>query len=36
MMATPAMTGGVFIVRGVKHLFAFGETAPAKTAKAGN
>lgn len=33
MMATPAMSGGVFIVRGVKHLFAFGETAPAKTAK---
>ncbi|HWN09187.1 MAG TPA: PQQ-binding-like beta-propeller repeat protein [Pyrinomonadaceae bacterium] len=33
MMATPAMSGGVFIVRGVKHLFAFGEPAPAKTAK---
>lgn len=33
MMATPAMSGGVFIVRGVKHLFAFSAPAPAKTAK---
>lgn len=32
MMASPAMSNGLFIVRGVKHLFAFGET-PAKTAK---
>ncbi len=32
MMATPAMSNGLFIVRGVKHLFAFGET-PAKTEK---
>ncbi len=36
MMASPAMSGGVFIVRGVKHLFAFGEAARAKTAKASN
>ncbi len=33
MMATPAMSGGVFIVRGVKHLFAFGVPAAAKTAR---
>jgi outer membrane protein assembly factor BamB len=33
MMASPAMSSGLFIVRGVKHLFAFGESAPAKTAK---
>ena len=32
MMATPAMTGGMFIVRGIKHLFAFGTPAPTKTA----
>lgn len=31
MMATPAISDGLVIVRGVKHLFAFGE--PAKTAK---
>lgn len=34
MMATPAMISGLFIVRGVKHLFAFGESAaPMKSAK---
>jgi outer membrane protein assembly factor BamB len=33
MMATPAISGGLVIVRGVHHLFAFGEAAPAKTAK---
>ncbi|HEV7396886.1 MAG TPA: PQQ-binding-like beta-propeller repeat protein [Pyrinomonadaceae bacterium] len=31
MMATPAISDGLVIVRGVKHVFAFGE--PAKTAK---
>jgi outer membrane protein assembly factor BamB len=36
MMATPAISGGLVIVRGVKHLFAFGPPAPAKVAKAGN
>ncbi len=29
MMATPAMTSGMFIVRGVNHLFAFGEPVKA-------
>ena len=33
MMATPAMSRGMVIVRGVNHLFAFGENAPSKTAK---
>lgn len=38
MMATPAISDGLVIVRGVSHLFAFGETPDAKTksAKAGN
>lgn len=36
MMSTPAMSGGMFIVRGVKHLFAFSEPARAKTSKTGN
>lgn len=34
MMATPAMTSGMFVVRGINHLFAFGES-PAKAAKPG-
>jgi outer membrane protein assembly factor BamB len=33
MMATPAISDGLVIVRGVSHLFAFGE-APAKTSTA--
>lgn len=33
MMATPAISDGMVIVRGIKHLFAFGEPAAAKTAK---
>ncbi|MFN2493941.1 MAG: ankyrin repeat domain-containing protein [Pyrinomonadaceae bacterium] len=34
MMATPAINRGLLIVRGVNHLFAFGESvAPTKTAK---
>ncbi len=33
MMATPAISDGLLIVRGINHLFAFGEAAPAKTAK---
>lgn len=33
MMATPAISDGLVIVRGINHLFAFGEPAPAKTAK---
>jgi len=34
MMATPALNSGLLIVRGVNHLFAFGESAtPAKSAK---
>jgi outer membrane protein assembly factor BamB len=32
MMATPAINGGSLIVRGINHLFAFGEPAAAKTA----
>lgn len=37
MMATPAVSDGLVIVRGLKHLFAFGETnGKAKTSKAGN
>ncbi len=37
MMATPAISDGLVIVRGIKHLFAFGEPAAAKgkVAKAG-
>lgn len=37
MMATPAISGGLVIVRGLKHVFAFGPAAPAttKVAKAG-
>lgn len=33
MMATPAISDGLVIVRGINHLFAFGEPTPAKTAK---
>src|SRR4026208_515843 len=33
MMATPAISDGLLIVRGINHLFAFGEAAPAKTAR---
>ncbi|HVQ39835.1 MAG TPA: PQQ-binding-like beta-propeller repeat protein [Pyrinomonadaceae bacterium] len=33
LMATPAISDGLLIVRGINHLFAFGEPAPAKTAK---
>jgi outer membrane protein assembly factor BamB len=33
MMATPAISNGLVIVRGINHLFAFGDAAPAKTAK---
>ena len=38
MMATPAISDGLVIVRGVNHLFAFGETPDAKpkSTKAGN
>lgn len=38
MMATPAISGGLVIVRGLKHVFAFGPAAPAtaKVAKSGN
>lgn len=38
MMATPAISDGLVIVRGVSHVFAFGETpdAKAKSAKKGN
>jgi outer membrane protein assembly factor BamB len=38
MMATPAISGGLVIVRGLKHIFAFGPAAPAttKVAKAAN
>jgi outer membrane protein assembly factor BamB len=38
MMATPAINSGLLIVRGLNHVFAFGESAPAKSksAKAGN
>ena len=37
MMATPAVSDGLLIVRGIKHLFAFGEAPEkAKTAKAKN
>ncbi len=39
MMATPAISGGMVIVRGLKHIFAFGPaaaaTATTKVAKAG-
>jgi len=35
MMATPAVSDGLLIVRTVSHLFAFGE-APAATSKTGN
>lgn len=31
MMATPAISDGMVIVRGIKHLFAFGEPGAAKT-----
>ena len=34
MMATPAINSGLLIVRGINHVFAFGETTPpAKTAR---
>ncbi len=38
MMATPAISDGLVIVRGISHIFAFGETpeAKAKSAKTGN
>ena len=36
MMATPAISDGLVIVRGVNHVYAFGEPAKAKVAKAGN
>jgi len=38
MMATPAISDGLVIVRGVNHVFAFGEMpdAKAKSAKSGN
>ncbi len=37
MMATPAISGGLVIVRGLKHVFAFGPAeTKAKVAKAGN
>ena len=38
IMATPAISDGLVIVRGINHVFAFGETpeAKAKAAKAGN
>ncbi len=38
MMATPAISGGLLIVRGLKHLFAFGPAAAptTKVAKSGN
>jgi hypothetical protein len=35
MMATPAISDGLVIVRGINHLFAFGEAATA-TAKTRN
>src|SRR5882724_1716181 len=31
VMATPAISDGLVIVRGINHVFAFGELAPAKT-----
>ncbi len=33
MMATPAVSDGMLIVRGLKHLYAFGEPSPAKATK---
>ena len=36
MMATPALSDGLVIVRGINHLFAFGEANGTKTTKAGN
>ncbi len=33
MMATPAINNGLLIVRGLNHLFAFGQAPTAKTAK---
>ncbi len=33
MMATPAISDGLVIVRGLKHLFAFGEASSPKTAR---
>ena len=35
MMASPAISDGLIIVRGLNHIFAFGEAGPAKT-KMGN
>jgi outer membrane protein assembly factor BamB len=35
MMATPAVSDGLVIVRGINHLFAFGEANGTKTTKAG-
>jgi hypothetical protein len=32
MMASPAISGGLLIVRGLNHVFAFGEPAAAKAA----
>jgi len=35
MMATPAISDGLVIVRGLKHVFAFGDSTPAKSKSAG-
>jgi hypothetical protein len=35
MMATPAISDGLLIVRTISHLYAFGET-PATNTKSGN
>jgi hypothetical protein len=35
MMASPAISDGLIIVRGLNHLFAFGDAATAQT-KPGN
>ena len=36
MMATPAISDGLVIVRGINHVYAFAEPAKPKVAKAGN
>jgi hypothetical protein len=33
MMAMPAISNGLVIVRGINHLFTFGDAAPEKTAR---
>jgi len=33
MMATPAINNGLLIVRGLNHVFAFGQAPASKTAK---